>query len=111
MRFRAAGIDHDIKLWSPTAEEAHPPGEEAEEIMENNCMESGPRHLRERPVRISSQMIAQILSMQHLPIGRAHRFVSCLREQKAESLNACASIHQESFVADACAYVPHQKSA
>lgn len=30
------GIEHDVKIWSPLAEKAQPPGREAEELMSRN---------------------------------------------------------------------------
>ena len=73
-----AGIESDIKLWSPTAEEAHPPGREAEEIMEMNRSDNNQSTLNGHPMMLSSQLIAQILRMQHLPVVRTRRYAAIL---------------------------------
>ena len=60
-----AGIEHDIKIWTPTAEQARPPGKEAEELMARNTSQ-GARDSRVRvnQVMLTPQIIAQLMRMQ-----------------------------------------------
>ncbi len=69
------GIEHDIKIWTPTAEQARPPGREAEELMARNTSQ-GARDSRVRvnQVMLTPQIIAQLMRMQAM--HRAPR--SCL---------------------------------
>lgn len=73
LRMLHAGIENDVKLWSPTAEEAHPPGKEAEEIMEKNKSEA---NLSGHPAMLSPQLIFQMLRMQQIPFPRTRRCVA-----------------------------------
>ena len=68
-----AGIEHDIKIWTPTAEEAHLPGKEAEELMaRNTSQEREPRH-RMNQVMLTPQIIAQLMRMQNMGRVRLRR--------------------------------------
>lgn len=60
-----SGIEHDIKIWTPTAEQARPPGREAEELMARNTTQ-GARDSRVRvnQVMLTPQIIAQLMRMQ-----------------------------------------------
>ncbi len=47
------GIEHDIKIWTPTAEQARPPGREAEELMARNTSQGA----RDSRVRVNQVML------------------------------------------------------
>ena len=62
-----AGIENDIKIWSPLAEKASPPGAAAEELMSRNRSQAA----RESPGRVSQVMltphiIAQLMRLQSM---------------------------------------------
>ena len=60
-----SGIEHDIKVWSPLAEKAQPPGPEAEELMSRNRNQAVPENrVRMNQVMLTPQIIAQLMRMQ-----------------------------------------------
>ncbi len=74
MQYTAVGIEHDVKIWTPTAEQAHPPGREAEELMARNQRQgAGESHVRVNQIMLTPQIIAQLMRMQNLHRGRVAR--------------------------------------
>lgn len=62
-----SGIENDIKIWSPLAEKAHPPGAAAEELMSRNRSQAtreSQSQGRVNQVMLTPQIIAQLMRLQ-----------------------------------------------
>lgn len=69
-----AGIEHDVKIWTPTAEQGRPPGREAEELMARNTRQgSSERRVRVNQVMLTPQIIAQLMRMHNVTNSRLAR--------------------------------------
>ena len=63
----STGIENDIKIWSPLAEKAHPPGAAAEELMSRNRSQAtreSQSQGRVNQVMVTPQIIAQLMRLQ-----------------------------------------------
>ena len=81
--FSPAGIDYDIKLWSPTAEEANFHWEEAEVVMRRN--EVMLEETRDTITVPASLMIRMLASLNQ--IRRGKQFSRGLSQSLPESFN------------------------
>lgn len=61
----AAGIEKDIKIWSPTAEEPQSIPHEAHEVMQNNMRDQG--HVFSRQMMLTPAALRRLLRYRNNP--------------------------------------------